>query len=461
MTRYPADTGYRVAPDSLLIAQIHYNLAASSDDAPGVTTTVHARLAESVEREGFFQLPDPFLDTLFEGTPASLEPGREAVEYTWELSIDDIRGELPGFDLFGVLPHMHGYGRSLRFDVVHADDSETCGIDVPNWDFDWQLYYFYETPLRLGAGDRVRVTCTYDTRAASEPVLPGWGSGDEMCLPGAFMVPALEKTDDFSGIGRPVHANSSVRSWRDFGGLGRSLDRSVRATGQKWVWRGPGHACAPRRVCAQQSRARQWRGTARHRLRIDSRPMTVPSDASLDHALTAQIVVAWAGESGEDGRLRWWNSDLVSEYGGKDLFMRLLPNTWDWAVLQAAREAARRHDETLRKSDHNADRLLSLFALGFAIDERLDERLQDLKRSGQTTPEALPGLVETVGEDWTPQRFATWVGSRGKVGYETAPTGRRLRGAQPESLEETIDRLVGALAPLADAYPLPHFLRTV
>jgi len=185
------------------------------------------------------------------------------------------------------------------------------------------------------------------------------------------------------------------------------------------------------------------------------------SDASLDHALTAQIIVAWAGESGEDARLGWWKTDLFSEFGGKDLFIRLLPHTWDWAIVQAAREAARRHDEALRKSDHNADRLLSLFALGFEIDERLDERLQDLKRSGRTTPDALPGLVETVGEDWAPQRFEAWVGAHGKVAYETAPTGRRLKGAPSESLDKIIDSLVAALAPVAGAYPLPHFLRTV
>lgn len=195
---------------------------------------------------------------------------------------------------------------------------------------------------------------------------------------------------------------------------------------------------------------------------IDSPAMTAAlSDASLDHALTAQFVVAWAGESGEDGRLGWWKSDLVSEFGGKDLFMRLLPHTWDWAVLQGAREAARRHDATLRSGDHQADRLLSLFALGFEVDERLEERLQDLKRSGRSTPDALPGLVETVGESWAPERFTAWVATHGKASFEAAPTGRRLKGAAPDSLDQTVDSLVAALGPVGSAYPLPHFLRSV
>jgi hypothetical protein len=183
--------------------------------------------------------------------------------------------------------------------------------------------------------------------------------------------------------------------------------------------------------------------------------------AALDHALTAQLVVACAGESGEEGRLRWWKSDLVSEYGGKDLFIRLLPHTWDWAVLQAAREAARRHDAVQRAGDHDADRILSLYALGFEVDERIEERLQDLKRSGRTAPEALPGLVETIGEDWDPKRFSMWVEAHGKPKYGAVPAGRRIAGAPPDSLEQVIDQLVGALSPVGEAYPLPHFVRSV
>src|SRR5882724_1861381 len=106
--------------------------------------------------------------------------------------------------------------------------------------------------------------------------------------------------------------------------------------------------------------------------------------SEIDLALTAQIVVAWAGEGeGEEKRLAWWRSDLVSEFGGEDLFRRLLPNTWSWAVLQGVRETARRKDAEMRRQDHNPDLIHSLFSLGFELDERIEERFQDLKRSGE------------------------------------------------------------------------------
>ena len=60
--------------------------------------------------------------------------------------------------------------------------------------------------------------------------------------------------------------------------------------------------------------------------------------AVLDQLLTAQLIVAWAGERGDPQRLGWWRSDLSSEFGGEDLFRRLLPHTWPWATLKAPRE---------------------------------------------------------------------------------------------------------------------------
>lgn len=180
--------------------------------------------------------------------------------------------------------------------------------------------------------------------------------------------------------------------------------------------------------------------------------------SEIDLAITAQFVVAWAGEAGEERRLGWWRSDLVSEFGGVDLFQRLLPGTWRWAVFQAARETARRADAALRRQDHNPDRILSLFYLGFELDERLEERLLELKRTGRSPDEALPGLA-LIAHDWSPKGFQDWVHGHGEVSTTLTPTGRRIKGDPPTALAPLIRALVAALAPQSDAYPLPHFLR--
>ncbi len=181
--------------------------------------------------------------------------------------------------------------------------------------------------------------------------------------------------------------------------------------------------------------------------------------SDLDHTLTIQLLVAWAGESGDPPRLGWWRTDMVSEYGGGDLFKRLLPNTWQWATLQAAREAARRADRQRRGEAHDADALVSLFGLGVETDRRLEERLADLIRTGRTPAEALPGLAEWVDQKFGREAFAAWLQKLAEPTTTTAPVGRRIQGNPPKELEALSSTLAAALLPLGDAYPLPHFKR--
>ncbi|MBI1948547.1 MAG: BREX-6 system BrxE protein [Deltaproteobacteria bacterium] len=179
----------------------------------------------------------------------------------------------------------------------------------------------------------------------------------------------------------------------------------------------------------------------------------------LDAILTAQLIVAWAGEAGDAPRLKWWRTDLASEFGGKDLFKRLLPHTWQWAVLEGAREAARRRDAELRAQDADPDRLITLFRLGFEIDEHVDEHLADLKRSGQPPADALAGLRDVIVEKWSKPAFTDWISGHGETAVVSAPVGRRLKGEEPQSAELLVKKLVAALHPLADAYPMPHYRR--
>ena len=179
----------------------------------------------------------------------------------------------------------------------------------------------------------------------------------------------------------------------------------------------------------------------------------------LDKILTAQIAVAWAGESGEESRLRWWATDFCSEYGGEDLLRQILPQSWAWATIQSVREAARRADAKLRSDVHDEDVVLSLFNLGFALNERLEERFQSLKRQGLQLTEALPGLTGIVDVPWNLESFGDWVSGHGKVTTETLPTGRRIRGNVPDSAGLMVDKLVAGLLPFAETYPMPHYRR--
>jgi len=185
------------------------------------------------------------------------------------------------------------------------------------------------------------------------------------------------------------------------------------------------------------------------------------SAADLDHLLTAQLAIAWAGESGEEleFRLGWWETELCCEDGGEDLFLRLTPGSWAWATLQSVRESARRTDAESRGDNYDPDSLISLYRLGFMLDERAEERLSDLKRTGRSPQDALPGLRDLVDSGWSPEAFGSWVKSHGKPNVVKDPVGVRLRGKPPSSLRELVDNLVAAHWPFPDSYPLPHYRR--
>jgi hypothetical protein len=127
-------------------------------------------------------LPDSFLDSLGNATPDTLAAGQADVAYTWtrtgrQLGVNGSTS----VDLMAVMPHMHGRGIRQRMQIGPTG-TLACASHLENWDFHWQEFYFYETPIPITATSQVQVTCEYDTRADTAPVLPGWGTRNEMCL---------------------------------------------------------------------------------------------------------------------------------------------------------------------------------------------------------------------------------------------------------------------------------------
>lgn len=181
---YPEGVGVRMRPRHKVVVQIHYNLSAPGAAGQHDQTTVRLRVAGAVQREGLFLLPDRFLDTLFDEAPAMLPAGQAATPYTWSLTAEELGlGELPYVDIIGVMPHMHERGRRQELRHASAPSSPgACIAKVPRWDFHWQKMYFYRNAPRMTPSSRIELTCHYDTRGATAPVLPGWGTENEMCL---------------------------------------------------------------------------------------------------------------------------------------------------------------------------------------------------------------------------------------------------------------------------------------
>ena len=192
VVEFPDESGVRVPAGSLLVTQVHYNMADPGVLGQSDSTTVNVRLEPEVEREGLFDLPAGLLATYLEGEPQALEPGEEQVDFRWTFPTDEYIGwqGAEELELWGFFPHMHERGTSMSVRLLDGEGRELgCLAEVPDWDFGWQLWYFYREPIVLSAGQQVEVTCSYDTRTELEPIWPGWGTQNEMCLSGLYLIP--------------------------------------------------------------------------------------------------------------------------------------------------------------------------------------------------------------------------------------------------------------------------------
>lgn len=91
--------------------------------------------------------------------------------------------------LYTLTPHMHYRGKAFRFTARYPDGSEEILLDVPRYDFNWQIVYLLKKPKLLPAGTVVKINGYFDN-SAENPLNPDpsqtvhWGdqTWDEMML---------------------------------------------------------------------------------------------------------------------------------------------------------------------------------------------------------------------------------------------------------------------------------------
>jgi len=199
---YPEGVGLRLRPGQDFVVQVHYNLDSPEKIGQTDSTRVDFTLADQVTREAWFVAPDDFLlSSILEGfgmgEAESIPAGERAYQYSFEYS--GVQALLDGgfdpatagpFELLGIMPHMHEAGRR-QWMSLRDTEGDVCAMEVERWDFDWQRFYFYEQPIALTAESVLDITCEWDSSGLSEPIRPGWGTRNEMCLVTMMLTRAL------------------------------------------------------------------------------------------------------------------------------------------------------------------------------------------------------------------------------------------------------------------------------
>ena len=161
----PLQTGLKVFGGRKLVLQVHYNIA---NQTLGKTdkSKVLLKLSNQV------QWPADWLIVGASGAP--IPAGQTAYLVSGQAAMPS---GYSGF--YGVFPHMHSIGKKIR--IENASTGQ-CYSFTPNWRFEWQLNYFYNSIIPVSTGNQIQVKCTYDSTSRSNSTSFGEGSGDEMCI---------------------------------------------------------------------------------------------------------------------------------------------------------------------------------------------------------------------------------------------------------------------------------------
>jgi mono/diheme cytochrome c family protein len=167
---YPAGTARLVKAGSELNFQIHYSRATgkAETDISSVGLTFAKEPPKQVARRidlsnHMFLIPA--------GTPNA-----EVTEcHTFDKDMY----------ITSLTPHMHFRGKSMRFDVTYPDGRTGTLLDVPQYDFNWQITYRAADPIFIPKGTRLKIDARFDN-SANNPANPDpskvirWGSPSEV-----------------------------------------------------------------------------------------------------------------------------------------------------------------------------------------------------------------------------------------------------------------------------------------
>ncbi|HEX3726372.1 MAG TPA: thiol-disulfide isomerase, partial [Pirellulales bacterium] len=150
--RYPDGVAMKIAAGSQLVLQLHYTPNGTQQSDQSYVGLKLARPGEVKQRVRYNLVANPNFE---------IPPGADDYEVKQAVRIaKDLR-------LLNLFPHMHYRGKSFRFEAEYPDGSREVLLDVPRYDFSWQLRYDLAEPKVLPKGTRLICTAHYDNSAAN------------------------------------------------------------------------------------------------------------------------------------------------------------------------------------------------------------------------------------------------------------------------------------------------------
>lgn len=179
--QFPAGMGMFFPANVNIVVQLHYPAGSQGESDQ---TKINFKLSEETNlREITISSVLNHGETLLE--PSFFIPANTIKRFNAEffMPID--------ITILGIGPHMHLVGQSIKAFAVTQGGFDTLPlINIPRWDFDWQGFYNFRTPVIVRSRSTLHAQATYDNTSNNpdnpnsppEDVAAGQESTDEMMI---------------------------------------------------------------------------------------------------------------------------------------------------------------------------------------------------------------------------------------------------------------------------------------
>jgi hypothetical protein len=136
----------RVPAGAQLLFQVHYTANGKEAMDQSSVGMIFAKQAPQQE----------LYNSAFVNVLLRLPPGadNQAVDSAIEFTQDS--------HITALFPHTHLRGKSWEYRLIYPDGRSEIVLAVPKYDFNWQTYYLFTTPLAVPKGSRLEATAHYD-----------------------------------------------------------------------------------------------------------------------------------------------------------------------------------------------------------------------------------------------------------------------------------------------------------
>ena len=164
-TRFPEGAAMLVPAGSQIYFQLHYTPNGSPQKDRSSIGLIYADPAEVKHKIGGGMAPNRFFE---------IPPGDDNYEVRSKYRFDN------DALLLNLTPHMHLRGKAFRYEAEYPDGRREILLDIPRYDFNWQLRYQLAVPKVLPKGTTLHCTAHYDNSAGNlanpDPTKPvRWG----------------------------------------------------------------------------------------------------------------------------------------------------------------------------------------------------------------------------------------------------------------------------------------------